>query len=118
MFGLPVLAPTMLLLIGSNVSMTLAWYAYPRNLNDRPWWTAALLRWGVALAQSLLQMPANRTGRTQHSVAQLKILQEAITLAVFVAFAVFYMHAAPGLDYLWAGLCLLGAVCFIFRAPT
>jgi uncharacterized protein (DUF486 family) len=118
MFGLPVLAQTTLLLIGSNVFMTFAWYAHLKNLNDRPWWFAALLSWGVALFEYLLQVPANRIGHTEYSLAQLKILQEVITLLVFVPFAIFYMREAPRLDYLWAGLCLLGAVYFIFRGPT
>ncbi len=118
MFGLPVLAQTTLLLIGSNVFMTFAWYAHLKNLNDRPWWFAALLSWGVALFEYLLQVPANRIGHTEYSLAQLKILQEVITLVVFVPFAIFYMREAPRLDYLWAGLCLLGAVYFIFRGPT
>jgi uncharacterized protein (DUF486 family) len=118
MSGLPVLAQTTFLLIGSNVFMTFAWYAHLKNLNDRPWWIAALVSWGIALAEYLLQVPANRIGHAEHSLAQLKILQEVITLAVFVPFAVFYMREAPRLDYLWAGLCLLGAVYFIFRAPT
>jgi uncharacterized protein (DUF486 family) len=118
MSGLPVLAQTTLLLIGSNVFMTFAWYAHLKNLNDRPWWIAALLSWGVALFEYLLQVPANRIGHTEYTLAQLKILQEVITLVVFVPFAVFYMREAPRLDYLWAGLCLLGAVYFIFRGPT
>jgi hypothetical protein len=117
MSGMPVLAQTTLLLIGSNVFMTFAWYAHLKNLNDRPWWIAALLSWGVALFEYLLQVPANRIGHTEYSIAQLKILQEVITLVVFVPFAVFYMREAPRLDYLWAGLCLLGAVYFIFRSP-
>jgi uncharacterized protein len=118
MSGLPVLAQTTLLLIGSNVFMTFAWYAHLKNLNDKPWWIAAFVSWGVALFEYLLQVPANRIGYTEYSLAQLKILQEVITLSVFVPFAVFYMKEAPRLDYLWAGLCLVGAVYFIFRGPT
>ena len=118
MSGLPVLAQTTLLLIGSNVFMTFAWYAHLRNLNDKPWWIAAFASWGIALFEYLLQVPANRIGYTEHSLAQLKILQEVITLSVFVPFAVFYMKEAPRLDYLWAGLCLIGAVYFIFRGPS
>jgi uncharacterized protein len=118
MSGLPVLAQTTLLLIGSNVFMTFAWYAHLKNLNDKPWWIAAFVSWGVALFEYLLQVPANRIGYTEYSLAQLKILQEVITLSVFVPFAVFYMREAPRLDYLWAGLCLVGAVYFIFRGPT
>jgi uncharacterized protein (DUF486 family) len=115
MSGLPVLAQTTLLLIGSNVFMTFAWYAHLRDLNDKPWWIAAFASWGVALFEYLLQVPGNRIGYTEYSLAQLKILQEVITLSVFVPFAVFYMKEAPRLDYLWAGLCLIGAVYFIFR---
>jgi uncharacterized protein (DUF486 family) len=115
MGGIPVVVPTALLLIGSNVFMTFAWYAHLRNLNDRPFWVAALLSWGVALFEYLLQVPANRIGYTQYSLAQLKILQEVITLGVFVPFAVLYMEEAPRLDYLWAALCLMAAVYFIFR---
>ncbi|HQR56145.1 MAG TPA: DMT family protein [Burkholderiaceae bacterium] len=118
MSGLPVLAQTTLLLIGSNVFMTFAWYAHLRNLNDKPWWIAAFASWGIALFEYLLQVPANRIGYTEYSLAQLKILQEVITLSVFVPFAVFYMKEAPRLDYLWAGLCLIGAVYFIFRGPS
>jgi uncharacterized protein len=118
MSGLPVLAQTTLLLIGSNVFMTFAWYAHLRDLNDKPWWIAAFASWGVALFEYLLQVPGNRIGYTEYSLAQLKILQEVITLSVFVPFAIFYMREAPRLDYLWAGLCLIGAVYFIFRGPS
>ncbi len=113
---MPVLAQTTLLLIASNVFMTFAWYAHLRNLNDKPWWVAALVSWGIALAEYLLQVPANRIGYTAYSVGQLKILQEVITLSVFVPFAVLYMKEPLRLDYLWAALCLLGAVYFIFRS--
>jgi uncharacterized protein len=95
--------------------MTIAWYAHLKHLNDKPWWIAALLSWGVALFEYLLQVPANRIGYTLLSLPQLKIMQEVITLAVFVPFAVFYMNEPVKLDFLWAGLCLLGAVYFIFR---
>ena len=118
MSGLPVLAQTTLLLIGSNVFMTFAWYAHLRDLNDKPWWIAAFASWGVALFEYLLQVPGNRIGYTEYSLAQLKILQEVITLSVFVPFAIFYMREAPRLDYLWAALCLIGAVYFIFRGPS
>jgi len=118
MGGLPVVVPTTLLLIGSNVFMTFAWYAHLRNLNDRPFWVAALFSWGVALFEYLMQVPANRIGYTQYSLAQLKILQEVITLGVFVPFAVLYMKEAPRLDYLWAALCLMAAVYFIFRGQA
>jgi uncharacterized protein (DUF486 family) len=118
MSGLPVVAQTTILLIGSNVFMTFAWYAHLRNLNDKPFWIAALLSWGIALFEYLLQVPANRVGYTAYSLAQLKILQEVITLSVFVPFALFYMKEALRLDYLWAALCLMGAVYFIFRGPA
>jgi uncharacterized protein (DUF486 family) len=98
--------------------MTFAWYAHLRDLNDKPWWIAAFASWGVALFEYLLQVPGNRIGYTEYSLAQLKILQEVITLSVFVPFAIFYMREAPRLDYLWAGLCLIGAVYFIFRGPS
>jgi uncharacterized protein (DUF486 family) len=109
---------TTLLLIASNVFMTFAWYAHLRNLNDRKWYIAALVSWGIALFEYLLQVPANRIGYTTMSLGQLKILQEAITLTVFVPFAVLYMKQPLKLDYLWAGLCLVGAVYFIFRSNT
>lgn len=104
------------LLILSNVFMTFAWYAHLKNLNDKPWWIAALASWGIALFEYLLQVPGNRIGYTTLSLAQLKIMQEVITLAVFIPFAVFYMQEPVKLDYLWAGLCLMGAVYFMFRA--
>lgn len=110
-----VLVKTTLLLAASNVFMTFAWYAHLKNLNDRTWYIAAIASWGIALFEYLLQVPANRIGYTQLSLPQLKIAQEVITLSVFVPFAVFYMREPIKLDYLWAGLCLLGAVYFIFR---
>jgi uncharacterized protein len=111
-----VFAKTALLLVISNVFMTFAWYAHLRNLNDRKWYVAALVSWGVALFEYLFQVPANRIGHTAFTLPQLKILQEVITLAVFVPFAIFYMQQPVKLDYLWAGLCMLGAVYFIFRS--
>jgi hypothetical protein len=96
--------------------MTFAWYAHLRNLNNRVWYIAAFVSWGLALFEYLLQVPANRIGYTTLSLGQLKILQEIITLSVFVPFAVLYMHQPLKLDYLWAGLCLLGAAYFIFRS--
>jgi uncharacterized protein (DUF486 family) len=114
--SLPVVAQTTLLLAASNVFMTFAWYAHLRNLSDRPWWIAALASWGIALFEYMLQVPANRGGYTELSLGQLKILQEVITLSVFVPFAVLYMREPLKLDYLWAGLCLVGAVYFIFRS--
>jgi hypothetical protein len=103
------------LLIASNVFMTFAWYGHLKHLNHRAWWIAALLSWGVALFEYLLQVPANRIGATQLSLAQLKVLQEVITLAVFVPFAGLYMRQSLRLDHLWAALCLVGAVYFVFR---
>ena len=113
---MPVVLKTVLLLTVSNVFMTFAWYAHLRNLSDKPWYIAAFLSWGVALFEYLFQVPANRIGFEALSLAQLKILQEVITLSVFVPFAVLYMQQPLKLDFLWAGLCLLGAVYFMFRA--
>jgi uncharacterized protein (DUF486 family) len=103
------------LLVVSNVFMTFAWYAHLRNLGGRPWYIAAIASWGVALFEYLFQVPANRIGYTALSLGQLKIMQEVITLVVFVPFAVLYMRQPIRLDYLWAGLCILGAVYFVFR---
>ena len=103
------------LLVASNVFMTFAWYAHLRNLAAYPWWIAALASWGIALFEYLLQVPANRFGYRELSLAQLKILQEAITLVVFVPFAVLYMKQPIKLDYLWASLCVMAAVYFVFR---
>ncbi len=110
----PALACAALLTV-SNLFMTFAWYGHLKLLTDRPWWTAAIVSWGIALFEYLLQVPGNRIGYTALSLAQLKILQEVITLAVFVPFAGLYMGQAIKLDYLWAGVCLMGAVYFIFR---
>jgi uncharacterized protein (DUF486 family) len=107
--------PTVLLLIASNVFMTVAWYAHLRNLAGRPWYVAAIVSWGIALFEYLLQVPANRIGFRTLSLAQLKIIQEVITLGVFVPFAVGYMRQPITLNFLWAGLCLMGAVYFMFR---
>jgi uncharacterized protein (DUF486 family) len=96
--------------------MTFAWYSHLRNWSDKKWYIAALLSWGIALFEYLLQVPANRTGYTTMSLAQLKVLQEVITLLVFAPFAVLYMHQALKFDYLWAALCLVGAVYFMFRS--
>ena len=109
-------ATTAGLLVASNVFMTFAWYAHLRNMASRPWWAAALVSWGIALFEYLLQVPANRIGARTLSLAQLKIMQEVITLGVFVPFAVLYMRQPLRLDYLWAALCLMGAVYFIFRS--
>ena len=103
------------LLALSNIFMTFAWYAHLRNLSGSKWYVAALISWGIALFEYLLQVPANRIGYTQMTLPQLKILQEVITLAVFVPFSVLYMKNALRLDFLWAALCLMGAVYFIFR---
>ena len=106
---------TVLLLAASNVFMTFAWYAHLRNMTDRPWFMAAVVSWGIALFEYLLQVPANRIGAQTLSLAQLKIIQEVITLSVFVPFAWFYMRQPVTLNFLWAGLCLMGAVYFMFR---
>lgn len=108
---------TVLLLTLSNIFMTFAWYAHLKDMRDKPWIIAAFISWGIALFEYLLQVPANRLGYGQFDLGQLKILQEVITLTVFVPFALFYMKEPLRLDFLWAGLCLLGAVYFMFRAP-
>jgi uncharacterized protein len=113
---MPTILKTILLLTISNVFMTFAWYAHLKNLSHKPWIIAALVSWGIALVEYLFQVPANRMGFTVMSLGQLKMLQEVITLSVFVPFAVFYMHQPLKLDFLWAGLCLLGAVYFTFRS--
>ena len=104
-----------LLLVASNVFMTFAWYAHLKNLAEKPWWIAALASWGIALFEYLLMVPANRIGFTELSLPQLKILQEAITLSVFVPFAILYLDQPVKLDYLWAARCIMGAVYFVFR---
>ena len=115
--ALPTVPTTILLLTASNVFMTFAWYAHLKNLSSRAWYVAALVSWGIALFEYLLQVPANRIGFAGGvSLAQLKILQEVITLAVFVPFAMLYMGEGLKLNYLWAALCLVGAVYFIFAA--
>ncbi|HBI68577.1 MULTISPECIES: DMT family protein [Massilia] len=113
---IPVFFQTAGLLVLSNIFMTFAWYGHLKSLNNRAWYIAALISWGIALFEYLLQVPANRIGATQYSLAQLKIMQEAITLTVFVPFAMFYMNQPFKLDYVWAALCLVGAVYFIFRS--
>jgi hypothetical protein len=118
--ALPITVPPHLQTVGlltlSNVFMTFAWYAHLKDLRARPWIVAALVSWGIALFEYLLQVPANRIGFQVMSLGQLKIVQEVITLAVFVPFAFFYMQQPLKLDYLWAALCLMGAVYFTFRA--
>jgi uncharacterized protein len=113
---IPAFYQTVFLLLLSNLFMTLAWYGHLKNMSGKAWWIAALISWGIALFEYLLQVPANRIGYTVMSLGQLKILQETITLTVFVPFAMFYMNEPLKLDYLWAGLCLIGAVYFIFRS--
>jgi len=110
-----IIAKTVALLVCSNIFMTFAWYAHLRNLRSKPWLVAVGVSWSIAFFEYLLQVPANRIGYDALQLSQLKILQEVITLTVFVPFAVLYMHQAMKLDFLWAGLCLLAAVYFIFR---
>jgi uncharacterized protein (DUF486 family) len=112
----PVVAQAVLLLALSNVFMTFAWYAHLKELSAKPWYVAALVSWGIALFEYLLQVPGNRIGFTALTLPQLKIMQEAITLVVFVPFALLYMQEPLKLDYLWAALCIMGAVYFIFRS--
>src|SRR5579885_333237 len=111
-----VLGKTAGLLVLSNLFMTFAWYAHLKNLRDKPWLVAALISWGIALFEYRLQVPANRIGYGALSLGQLKILQEVITLSVFVPFALFYMGQPFKLDYVWAALCIMGAVYFVFRS--
>ena len=113
--ALPTVPMTIVLLTASNVFMTFAWYAHLKNLNARAWYVAALASWGIALFEYLLQVPANRIGHTALTLPQLKMLQEVISLSVFVPFVMFYMRQPLKLDYLWASLCMLGAVYFMFR---
>lgn len=115
MLNMPILAQTVLLLCLSNLFMTYAWYGHLKTLNHHPLWIAIGVSWGIALLEYCFQVPANRLGATAYSVGQLKIIQEIISLSVFVPFAVLYLKQPLKLDYLWAGLCLLGAVYFMFR---
>ena len=115
MTSLQTLALTATMLAASNLFMTFAWYGHLKHLQASPWWIAALVSWGIAFFEYMLQVPANRIGYTAMTLPQLKIVQEVVTLAVFVPFVVFYMRQPLKLDYLWAGLCMLGAVYFIFR---
>lgn len=112
---MPVVLKTSLLLICSNIFMTFAWYAHLKNLGDKKWYIAALASWGIALFEYLIQVPANRIGYTQLNLGQLKILQEVITLSVFVPFALLYMKQPVKLNFLWAGLCMVAAVYFMFK---
>ena len=113
-----VLLRTAALLFVSNIFMTFAWYGHLRTLGDRKWYVAVLISWGIALFEYMFMIPANRIGATELSLAQLKILQEAITLIVFLPFAILYMRQPPRLDFLWAALCIIGAVFFMFRGHT
>ena len=115
---MPIVLKTVLLLVLSNLFMTYAWYGHLKTLGNRPWYVAALVSWGVALFEYLLQVPANRIGATALSLGQLKIIQETITLLVFIPFAWLYMRQPLKLDFLWAGLCMLGAVYFMFRSQA
>ncbi|PZO13383.1 MAG: hypothetical protein DCE87_13265 [Betaproteobacteria bacterium] len=112
---MPAVPVTIAMLLISNIFMTFAWYAHLKDMSQKPWIIAALISWGIALFEYLFQVPANRIGYTVLSVGQLKVMQEIITLTVFAPFAVFYMKEPLKLDYLWAGLCLVGAAYFIFR---
>lgn len=112
---MPPVLRTVLLLTASNVFMTYAWYGHLKTLRDKPLWIAVLVSWGIAFFEYVLQVPANRAGFGALTLPQLKMLQEVLTLLVFVPFSVFYMKQAPRLDFVWAGLCLLGAVYFVFR---
>ena len=114
LFGSPILTTTVML-VASNLFMTFAWYAHLKNLADKPWYIAALISWGIALCEYMLMVPGNRIGYTAMNLGQLKMLQEVITLAVFVPFTVLYMGETLRWNYLWAGLCLMGAVYFIFK---
>ncbi|MFW5693195.1 MAG: DMT family protein [Thermoguttaceae bacterium] len=114
---MPVVWKTVLLLTASNVFMTFAWYAHLKDLNHKPWFIAAVVSWTIAFFEYMLQVPANRIGYSTLDLAQLKILQEVITLSVFVPFAVLYMRQPVRLDFVWAALCLCGAVFFVFRNP-
>jgi uncharacterized protein (DUF486 family) len=112
---MPPIATTVVLLVLSNIFMTFAWYAHLRNLSGRPWYVAALASWGIAFFEYMLQVPANRVGYTVMDLSRLKILQEVITLTVFVPFLIFYMRQPFRLDYVWAAICMMGAVYFVFR---
>lgn len=116
LLGIHPVVTTIFLLLCSNVFMTFAWYAHLKELNTKPWLIAAMVSWGIAFFEYMFQVPANRIGYTVMNVGQLKILQEVITLSVFVPFSVLYLKEPLKLDYLWAGLCLVGAVYFMFRS--
>ena len=109
------IALTIILLTISNLFMTVAWYAHLKNLSSKPWYVAALVSWGIAFFEYMVQVPANRIGFGRLSLAQLKVIQEVVTLCVFIPFAVVYMKQTLTLNFLWAGICLVGAVFFMFR---
>ena len=111
-----ILVRTIALLTVSNIFMTFAWYAHLRNLHEKPWFIAAFVSWGLAFFEYLFQVPANRLGYSQYSLGQLKVLQEVITLSIFAPFAILYMRQPLKLDFLWAALCMVGAVYFMFRS--
>ncbi len=115
---MPTILKTTLLLTASNLFMTFAWYGHLKNQANKAWYVAAFVSWGIALFEYLLQVPANRIGYTALSLGQLKMLQEVIAIGVFIPFAIWYMKQPIKLDFLWAGLCLLGAVYFVFRGQT
>jgi uncharacterized protein (DUF486 family) len=115
---MPVIVQTVALLVLSNIFMTFAWYAHLRDLNHKPWFIAAAVSWGIAFFEYLIQVPANRIGHTQLNLGQLKIIQEVITLTVFVPFSLWYMKQPFRWDYVWAALCIGGAVFFVFRGPV
>lgn len=112
---MPPIVTTVVLLVLSNIFMTFAWYAHLRNLSGRPWYIAALVSWGIAFFEYMLQVPANRIGHTVMDLSKLKILQEAITLTIFVPFLTHYMREPFKLDYVWAAMCMMAAVYFVFR---
>jgi uncharacterized protein (DUF486 family) len=113
---MPPIVTTVVLLVLSNIFMTFAWYAHLRDLNTRPWYVAAFVSWGIAFFEYMLQVPANRIGYTVMDLSKLKILQEVITLTIFVPFLVLYMRQPFKLDYVWAAVCMMAAVYFVFRA--
>lgn len=115
---MPVLVPTVGLLLLSNIFMTFAWYAHLRDLNHKPWFIAAMVSWGIAFFEYMLQVPANRIGHTQFSVGHLKILQEIITLTVFIPFSMYYLKEPFRWDYVWAAVCIAAAAFFVFRGPS
>jgi uncharacterized protein len=112
---MPVIFKTAALLVLSNTFMTFAWYAHLKNLSGKKWYIAAAISWGIAFFEYMLQVPANRIGYTQYNLGQLKIVQEVITLSVFIPFAVLYMHQPVKSNFIWAGLCMVGAVYFVFK---